>query len=94
VSNVVDFYFTFSGCTSFNGNLSSWSTINAVNMGGMFSGATKFQGRGLSDWDTSSFQSTDSMFKDAVSFVGDLSSWDVSRVNSMNTMVCIIVDIV
>jgi surface protein len=89
VSNVDRFFSTFSGCVEFNGNLSSWDTSTAEYMNDMFAGATKFRGPGLSKWSTSSLLSSDSMFKDAVSFIGDLSSWDVSKVNKMNSMVCI-----
>jgi surface protein len=87
VSNVYEFTFAFSGCSEFNGNLSSWNTASALYMDGMFSGAAKFRGEGLSYWDTSTVLYFDSMFKDAVSFISDLSSWDVSMVSSMNSMV-------
>lgn len=94
VSNVLDFTATFSYCSEFNGNLSSWNTISANYMSEMFNGAKKFQGHGLSNWNTAVVISLDLMFQDAISFIGDLSSWDVGNVRTMNSMVRMSVDFV
>ena len=46
-------YSTFSGATSFNGNLSGWNTSKVESMGDIFVNAFSFTGIGLETWDTS-----------------------------------------
>jgi surface protein len=54
-------------------------------MGGMFEGATSFNGD-ISSWDVSSVGNMGGMFEGATSFNGDISSWDVSSITSMKSM--------
>lgn len=87
VSNVYDFSGMFIDCSEFTGDLSLWNTGNALVMSSMFYQATKFHGQGLAKWSVSNVFYFDYMFADAVSLTEDLSSWDVSSVQSMKYMV-------
>ena len=85
LSSVASMSGMFSGATSFNGDISSWTVSSVTDMGSMFSGATSFNGD-ISSWDVSSVTDMGSMFSGATSFNGDISSWDVSSVTDMGSM--------
>ncbi len=61
--------------------LSQWDTSNVVDMRGMFSYATSFDGA-ISGWNTSSVTHMDGMFDRASSFRQDLSGWCVENIAS------------
>jgi surface protein len=88
VSNNRDFGYMFSSCLSFNSNLSAWDVSNADQIVEMFNGATSFIGEGLSNWNLGKkVASLEYMFNGAASFNGNISSWDVSRIQYMDYMV-------
>ena len=69
---------TFSGATSFNGNISSWDVSNVSRTADLFLG-TAFN-QDISSWNTSSVTNMSSMFYGATAFNQDISSWDTSSV--------------
>jgi surface protein len=76
---------TFSGCASFNSDISGWSTNNINTMNNTFSGASIFN-QNISSWDTSNVTNMNGMFQNATSFSQDISSWNIINVGSMNDM--------
>ncbi|WP_318344852.1 BspA family leucine-rich repeat surface protein, partial [Flagellimonas baculiformis] len=85
LSQVADMSLMFYGATSFNGDLSRWSTSNVTDMIAMFYGAASFNAD-ISGWDTSNVGNMSSMFAGATVFNGDISGWDTSSVTDMNQM--------
>lgn len=78
----------FMSASSFNGDVSSFSTSRVTSMDKMFYYATSFEGKGLEDWDTSSVVVFDRMFAGTISFQGDgLSNWNVGNGRFMDKMV-------
>jgi surface protein len=88
MSNNRDFGYMFSSCVSFTGDLSTWDVSNAEKMVEMFNSAAAFTGEGLANWTLSEkVTNLEYMFNGAASFIGNISSWDVSRVQYMDYMV-------
>jgi membrane protease subunit (stomatin/prohibitin family) len=78
----------FMEASSFNGDLSSFSTSGVTSMDTMFYYASSFEGKGLESWDTSSVVVFDRMFAGAIAFRGDgLSNWNVGNAQFMDKMV-------
>lgn len=75
----------FSGATSFNQDISGWSTANVTDMSGMFNGATSFN-QPIGTWDTSSVTDFSSMFNGATAFDQPLGTWDTSSATDMSNM--------
>ena len=88
MTNNRDFGYMFSGCVSFTSDLSQWDVSNAGLIVEMFNGAALFTGEGLSNWKFGpKIIDLEYMFNGAASFNGNISSWDVSRVQFMDFMV-------
>ena len=64
--------------TSFNQDVSSWTTSSVTRMTGMF--AESAFNQPLTLWDVSNVQDLQGMFEGASDFNQDLSSWKVGRV--------------
>lgn len=75
----------FAGATSFNGDLSNWSTSSLANMRQMFTGATSFNGD-LSTWNVSNVTDMRNMFDGATAFNADIGSWTTTSVTNMSQM--------
>ncbi|MER3373686.1 MAG: BspA family leucine-rich repeat surface protein [Allomuricauda sp.] len=79
-------YYAFAYCGNMVYNATDVPDLSQVtNMGGMFSGATAFNGD-LSGWDVSNVTDMSFMFSGADAFNGDISGWDVSNVTNMPGM--------
>ena len=74
VSNVTNFYYSFSGATSFNQDISSWDVSKATSLNQMFKNATSFN-QDISSWDVTNATDMFAMFWGASAFNQDLSSW-------------------
>jgi hypothetical protein len=78
----------FMEASSFNGDVSSFSTGGVTSMDTMFYYASSFEGKGLASWDTSSVVVFDRMFSGAIAFRGGgLSNWNVENAQFMDKMV-------
>ena len=75
----------FAGATSFNQDISGWSTANVNDMSNMFSGATSFN-QPLATWDTSAVTDFSGMFNGAVAFDQPIDSWDTASATDMANM--------
>ena len=82
VKNMSNMFF---GATSFNQDISTWSTSNVTNMMGMFNDATLFN-QDISTWNVSSVTNMADMFAFASNFNKPLNTWNVSNVTDMNGM--------
>ena len=84
------FNFSFSDCSSFSANLSSWDVSNVVDFQNAFlifgSGVTppSTPVSGLGSWDMGSATNIRDMFRNQSNYNDDLSSWDVSNVTNMS----------
>jgi len=90
----------FKNAVSFNGSISSWhntvpdDATQTQDMTSMFEGATTFNPidnddgsrNAKQEFNTNRFAKTDSMFKDAISFNGDITGWNPAKVTSMANM--------
>lgn len=79
------FISSFSGCASFNSDISTWPTSNVNNMNNTFLGASVFN-QNIGIWDTSNVTNMNGMFQNATSFSQDISAWNITSVTSMNNM--------
>ena len=97
VSNVISFYDmfkdTYFNATASNSDISSWNTVSAVNMSGMFhtagsswSGGTAGFGADIGGWDVSNVKDMSEMFEENEDFDINIGAWDVSSVVNMNEM--------
>jgi surface protein len=77
----------FRGARPFDGDISAWNVSQVTNMASMLDGNYAFSGQDLHQWDVSKVKTMHSMFKDAFTFNGNISAWNVSRVESMAHMV-------
>jgi surface protein len=75
----------FSGCTAFNGDISTWNTSRVYLMNGMFRDAASFN-QNIGNWNVSNVISMNGTFIGASIFNQSLNSWDVSRVSDMANM--------
>ena len=75
--NITGLSEAFSGCNSFNQDISSWDVSNVTDMNSMFRSATDFN-QDISSWDVSNVTDMYGMFLNATSFNQDISSWDMS----------------
>jgi len=74
----------FSGCTSFNSDLSGWDVSNCIDMSSIFTGCNIFN-QDLSKWKVGSCTNMSNMFS-FTSFNSDLSGWNVSSCTNMSNM--------
>jgi surface protein len=71
---------------AFNDDLSLWDVSNVQSTNSMFGQASSFEGTGLGNWNVGKVEDFSLMFWLATAFNEDLSLWDVSNVQSMNSM--------
>ena len=83
---------TLYSAPNFNADLTAWKVAKVTTLEGTFDKTLKFEGRGLSSWDTSAVTNLKYTFLGAAMNV-DLSGWDVSKVKDVNNMVNIFKDI-
>ena len=75
----------FKNCEEFNDDLSNWNTSELRNIGSMFEGCKKFEGKGLENWNTSKLVIMSATFFLCKKFTGKcLENWDVSRVRDLD----------
>lgn len=84
-STVTDISYMFSGCTSFNQDISSWDISRVTNTSYLFSRAY-FYNQPLDNWNTSAVTNMAGMFNEASNFNQPLGKWDVSNVVDMHEM--------
>jgi len=78
---VIDMSRMFQNATSFDRQITFWNTDKVENMDSMFENTIYNQN--MPNWDVSSVESMNNMFKDNPVFNKDMSNWDVSNVTSM-----------
>ncbi|MFZ9080461.1 MAG: BspA family leucine-rich repeat surface protein [Alphaproteobacteria bacterium] len=74
----------FNSASSFNQDISGWTTSNITSMAGMFSGASSFN-QDISAWDVSSVTTMALMFR-STTFNQNLNSWVTSSLTDMSEM--------
>ena len=85
-SQVTDMQYMLHTATNFNKDIGDWNVGRVTNMQSMFAGARNFNGD-LSRWDVGSVRNMGHMFLTARKFAGgDLSSWNTSKVTTMQGM--------
>ena len=84
--NLATLRYTFSKATAFNSDLSKWHVAKVKTMENTFSGASKFVGTGLNSWNTGSLTRLDFTFRNAVAMNGDISTWNVRQVTTLQSM--------
>lgn len=79
VSNVTDFSNMFLNATSFDQDISNWDVISAINMSGMFQGASVFNNgsntTGIDTWDVSNVTNMSNMFSNS-NFNRPIDGWN------------------
>ena len=75
----------FSGCTAFNGDISTWNTSRVNLMDGMFRDAASFN-QNIGNWNVSNVINMNGTFIGASIYNQSLNSWDVSKVSNMANM--------
>lgn len=85
-SGVTNFDKVFQDATAFSQSLSNWDVAAATSMKNTFTNAQSFNNSGIQNWDVSSVLYFNETFKDAISFNLDLSAWDVTSAQSMESM--------
>ena len=75
----------FSGCNSFDSDLSKWDVYNIQNTRHMFHSCFNFNSD-LSEWDVSNIKDMKYMFAECSEFNSDISKWIVSDVEDMESM--------
>ncbi len=75
----------FSGCFTFNEDISHWDTSSVTDMQGMFRGAAAFN-QPIGDWITISVTDMMGMFHGAVAFNQPIGAWITSSVTNMEEM--------
>lgn len=83
MSNVEDISFMFDSCKNFNCDLSNWDVSKVHNARATFRDCRSFNGAGLEYWTPLKTEDMNSMFMGCWSLNCDLSSWDVSNVETM-----------
>ena len=84
-SRVTNMLSMFSGCKTFNEDISEWNVSNVVNMYAMFNRCEQFN-QPIGKWDVSQVKFMRDMFCLCRSFNQDLSNWNVANVADMVTM--------
>ena len=82
---VTTLYRTFDNAGEMNSDLSKWQVGKVVRMYGTFAGASKFNGKGLDSWDTSSVTTLYETFYLAGEMNADLSKWQVGKVVTLRS---------
>lgn len=96
VSNVTNFAGLFEDCTSFDQDINGWDVSSASSVGLMLKGCTSYNNKGqpltgnfpttLAVAATGILTSLTDLFNGCTSFDQDLSSWDVSNIESFSGM--------
>ena len=84
-STVNSLVYTFNYATNFNDTISTWNTINVIDMQGMFANANNFN-QPIGNWNISNTTNTSFMFNFASAFNQPLNSWNVVNVTKMDGM--------
>lgn len=84
VNAVTDMSFMFANASVFDRQITFWNTINVLNMDSMFENTIYNQN--MPNWNVSSVQSMNNMFKDNPVINKDMGNWDTSSVTSMISM--------
>lgn len=84
-TSATDLSSMFYQATSFNQDISGWTTSNIFNMESMFAEASSFD-QPIGSWNTSSVIFMSNMFNLATSFNQDISGWTTSSVTNMQGM--------
>ena len=74
---------TFAQASSMNSDLSSWKVEKVTTLYNTFNEATKFAGVGLNSWKTGKVSTLYRTFYSAVAMNGDISTWIVNQVTTM-----------
>ena len=84
---ITTFESTFENATSFNQDISSWSskTANVTNMNSTFKGAISFN-QSINTWHMTNVSTMISMFDGATAFNQDLSDWNITSAQYMANM--------
>jgi len=83
---VADMTAIFKGAASFDQDLGLWDVSNVIVFDSAFEDASSFLSGGVSRWDVSEAVSMRAMFKNAVDFDADLSSWEVRELTWAGSM--------
>jgi surface protein len=83
-SSVRTMEYAFYGATYFNANLSGWEVQNVQNFSSMFHSCETFHNDDLTGWNTSAALDMSDMFAQAKRFDGNISTWDVRRVQTLS----------
>jgi surface protein len=76
----------FDTVRQFNEDLSGWDVSNAESMMGMFCRSDYFVGSGLDNWNVGKVKDFSFLFMGASVFQGNLSKWDTSSAENMESM--------
>jgi len=85
IAGIYDLQSMFSGCSSFNQDISGWDMSQVQNLAQMFNGCTAFN-QNLGKWNTSSVLNMYGAFRGCTAFNQDIGLWDTSKVNGMAEM--------
>lgn len=75
----------YSGCSTFNGDITDWDVSGVALMNAMFSDALVFN-QDISSWNVGSVLSMSGMFNDAALFNQNIGGWDISSVVTCSFM--------
>ncbi|MGA5704731.1 BspA family leucine-rich repeat surface protein [Peterkaempfera bronchialis] len=75
--------YTFSGATSFNGDISGWDTSQVTTLQGTFRWASSFD-QPIGGWNTAKVTNLDDTFYSASSFNQPIGGWNTSEVTSLD----------
>ncbi len=84
-ATVLYLYGTFTACTNFNFDISTWNVSNVTNMMAMFNRASAFN-QNIGSWDVSNVTNMMGMFNRASAFNQNIGSWNVGLVKDMSSM--------
>ena len=84
VSGIGDFTSCFFQASTFNGDITAWTTTAAFTMSGMFR-SSSFN-RDISGWDMNGVTSVSNMFNGVGSFNQNLAAWDTSTITNMQSL--------
>lgn len=85
IAGIYDLQSMFSGCSSFNQDISGWDMSQVQNLANMFNGCTAFN-QNLAAWNTSAVLNMYRTFYGCSSFNQDIGLWLTSNVNNMAEM--------
>ena len=84
-SSRTDWNSFYSGCTSFNGDISNWDVSTVQNLSSFFQNAPAFN-QNIGGWTTSALTNIAQCFDDCTAFNQNIGSWDVSGCTSFSLL--------